>query len=79
MRKGREKKPTRTGPWPVWEKKGRTGAAARRARQRGHRGQAARRWRAHPLGSMRAGEGAGDSAKARSTARSLVVGRSWLH
>ena len=48
MRKGREKKPTRTGPWPAREKKGRTGAAARRARQRGHRGQAARRRRAPP-------------------------------
>jgi len=46
---------------------------------RGRRGQAARRRRAHLLGSTRAGEGAGDGAKARSTARSLVVGRSRLH
>ena len=50
------------------EKKGRTGAAARWARKKGRRGQAARRRRAHPLGSTRAGEGAGDGAKARSTA-----------
>ena len=48
---------------PTREKKDRrTGAAARRARQRGHRGQAARRRRAHPLGSAHAGEGAGGGA-----------------
>ena len=38
------------------------GARARRARPRERRGQAAQRRRAHPLGSTRAGEGAGDGA-----------------
>jgi len=39
-------------------------------RPKGCRGQAARRRRAHPLGSAHAGEGAGDGAMA---ARSTVV------
>ena len=49
---------------------GRAGVAARRARPRGRRGQAARRRRTHPLGSAHAGEGAGDGAMA---ARSLAA------
>ena len=49
-----------------------SGAAPRWARPRGHRGQAARRRRAHPLGSTRAGEGASDGAMA---ARSAVLAR----
>ena len=44
--------------------------AARRARPRGHRGQAARRRRAHPLGSTHAGEGAGGGAM-------VAFARSW--
>ena len=55
----------RTVPSPAWEKKCRAGAVARRAWSRGRRGQATRRRRAHPSGSTRAGEGAGDGAVAR--------------
>ena len=52
---------------------------ARRARSRKRRGQAARRRRAHPLGSTRVGEGAGDGAMlAPPPARSLSHSRSLL-
>ena len=52
----------------------RAGLAARRARPRGHRGQAARRRRAHTLGSAHADEGAGGGAMvAFARSRSLVV------
>ena len=46
-------------------RRSRAGARARRARPRKRRGHAARRRRAHPLGSTRASEGAGDGAKDR--------------
>ena len=48
------------------------GAAARRARPRGRRAQDARRRRAHPLGSTRAGEGASDDAMERPFLRSRL-------
>ena len=54
------------------EKKGSSRGAARRARPRRRRGQAARRWRAHPLGSAHAGEGAGDGAMAARSTASLA-------
>ena len=53
-------------------------AAARWARPRGRRGQAARRRRAHPLGSAHAGEGAGGGAMAAPpfvALASLALGR----
>ena len=53
----------------------RAGLAARRARPRGHRGQAARRRRGHPLGNAHAGEGAGDGTVAHC---STVFARSRL-
>ena len=54
------------------------GAAARRARPRGHRGQAARQRRTHPLGSAHAGEGAGDGAMATRSTASLARCVAWL-
>ena len=41
---------------------GQAGALLAGLRPKGRRGQAARRWRAHPLGSAHAGEGASDGA-----------------
>ena len=52
----------RADPSPAREKKTEPGVAARRTRPRGRRGQAARRRRAHPLGSVRVGEGGSDGA-----------------
>ena len=54
------------------------GALTRRARPRKRRGQAARWRRAHPLGSTRAGEGAGDGAMVAPSPCSLSVRRSVL-
>ena len=44
------------------KRKGRPGALLARIQPQGRRGQAARRRRAHPLGSAHAGEGASDGA-----------------
>ena len=46
----------------AWGKERPAGAPLAEIRPQGHRGQAARRRRAHPLGSAHAGEGAGDGA-----------------
>ena len=68
-RKGKRGKGWLTSPscTPVrGEKKGPAGGAQLAGiRPQGRRGQAARRRRAHPLGSAHAGEGAGDGAGAR--------------
>ena len=74
----REKKSLRRPFAGVGEEGPSRGAAAHQARPRGRRGQAARRRRAHPLGSTRAGEGAGDGAMVAPPS-SLALGVSlWL-
>ena len=64
----------RENPSPAREKKTEPGSLLVGLGQRGHRGQAARRRRAHPLGSAHAGEGAGGGAMvAFARSQSLVV------
>jgi len=52
----------RENPSPAREKKTEPGSLLAGLNPRGHRGQATRRRRAHPLGSAHAGEGAGGGA-----------------
>jgi len=72
---GKKGKGSRTGLSPAREKKTEPGRFfAGLGQRRKGRGQAARRRHAHPLGSTRAGEGAGDGAMvAPPPARSLGV------
>jgi len=66
----------RGDPLPTREKKTEPGELSARARPKKRRGQAARRRRAHPLGSAHAGEGGGDGAGARcSLSPSKLVAR----
>ena len=73
--KGEQKKPRQASgkPFTGAGEEDRAGLAARRARPRGHRGQAARRRCAHPLGSAHTGEGGRRQCHGR--LRSLSVAR----
>ena len=65
-------------PLPAREKKTEPGELFARARPKKRRGQAARRRRAHPLGSAHADEGAGDGAMAALSAVSPARVTRWL-
>ena len=69
---GKKGKGSRTGLSPAREKKTEPGLLLAGLGKGGTAARLARRRRAHPLGSTRAGEGAGDGALPRSTVRSLA-------
>jgi len=56
------------------EKEAEPGALLAGLWPKGRCSQAARRWRAHPLGSALAGEGAGDGTESSARSRSLSLG-----